>query len=971
MNDTPPTRPNYFTGEALLTADFICEQSYQMDSLARLNRSLHTYGIAAGLEVYWQVGDQANQVQVWPGMAIDGEGRQIVLTQPRVVTFSGIQQGVLYYLTICYHEAFDELTAESGVLGYKRVVQQPLIRYERTLQDPALNILLAVVDFSAQGQISALAYRAGTYERRYVGSVSGAINLVTEGSGIGSGGPDAGIFARQTIPSHVTLSSRKEPDGFGGDFLEVAAERAEFSGHLATSGNLGIGTLHPEANLEVEGIIFEGPGAVTTLGSLLTLSQPISPPLQPGDLVIPRVPVGAAPLVPAQIAIADITRSRLQYVISPALNADITSLTPYPYTYVRSTLARFRSPRGTLFSVGYDGAVGLGVTAPGGSGPNALTITPEGQVRIGLTGSTAQANLQVSGQILTDALVCNGALTARTFAGNGSKLTDLNFVSDWTRQNVSASNTALYYLPGNVGVRMSNPPGVLSVGTGPQRVGSGLITSDRDERDLLHGFQTLFTQELATGDSITVGELVPQMQRIARIISDTELELQSQFPLVVQESAYKTIPGDSKNPPGQGQPLFPGEDAGGTRPAAEPTPGPGKISTVGTRATGVGTSFTSLAVGDFLVIDEFVPNRDDVATWRVREIENDTKLTLIVPRLGATFPANASAYVIRTGLLAIFQGNTDSSSEPTGGPAMLIVDNGLTAGTTQAPNTVAINLLLESVDPTYALQVNGAVNFSGSTTVDHVTCKTLVAKTSIAVTGDGTADQLLAVGEGTSNPLLTVTKANLLVGNGNPSGALLDVGADIHAGGNVTAAATVHGANLTGNTLVVSGVSIDAQGNVGLMGPRSSFTEKHLDSKGSISRQAKTDGTVIAILGLWEEGAKSAGRMSAETSSDGSVTSVMHTHASSVEHESRWFSLFGQITLPVLKGESWQVNVFPVEDFPLPPLQIYWIPWGPQSAPVSLPDDPRPRRRPARRQEPKAKLRRTPSARIKATPDTA
>ena len=113
MNDTPPTRPNYFTGEALLTADFICEQRYQMDSLARLNRSLHTYGIAAGLEVYWQVGDQANQVQVQPGIAIDGEGRQIVLSQAQVVTFADIQQGAMYYLTICYHEV-RRLTASGG-----------------------------------------------------------------------------------------------------------------------------------------------------------------------------------------------------------------------------------------------------------------------------------------------------------------------------------------------------------------------------------------------------------------------------------------------------------------------------------------------------------------------------------------------------------------------------------------------------------------------------------------------------------------------------------------------------------------------------------------------------------------------------------------------------------------------------------------------------------------------------------------
>ena len=51
MNEFRVERPNYFTGEALLTADFICAQGYQIAMLAVNNATLHSWGIAQGLEL--------------------------------------------------------------------------------------------------------------------------------------------------------------------------------------------------------------------------------------------------------------------------------------------------------------------------------------------------------------------------------------------------------------------------------------------------------------------------------------------------------------------------------------------------------------------------------------------------------------------------------------------------------------------------------------------------------------------------------------------------------------------------------------------------------------------------------------------------------------------------------------------------------------------------------------------------------
>lgn len=138
-------RPNYFSGEALLTDDFRCEQQYQMEMLAARNVSLYLYGIAHGLEVAASADGQPSQLEVSRGMAIDALGRQIILLEPAVLTFDKLDPGATYFITINYFEVFADLSDESGTAGYKRIVQQPQIQYLRNLDQPGTNILLAVI----------------------------------------------------------------------------------------------------------------------------------------------------------------------------------------------------------------------------------------------------------------------------------------------------------------------------------------------------------------------------------------------------------------------------------------------------------------------------------------------------------------------------------------------------------------------------------------------------------------------------------------------------------------------------------------------------------------------------------------------------------------------------------------------------------------------------------------------------------
>jgi hypothetical protein len=108
-NTEPLDRMNYFNGQRLEARDFRLDQDYHMRVRRLLNSSLYTYGIASGLEVTVKAGD-AHRVVVSPGLALDPEGREIVVLEDTELLVTGLPspvEGVAVgnYLTIRYTEA--------------------------------------------------------------------------------------------------------------------------------------------------------------------------------------------------------------------------------------------------------------------------------------------------------------------------------------------------------------------------------------------------------------------------------------------------------------------------------------------------------------------------------------------------------------------------------------------------------------------------------------------------------------------------------------------------------------------------------------------------------------------------------------------------------------------------------------------------------------------------------------------------
>lgn len=152
-------RLNYFTSQFLVEDDFKLEQTYHRDMRWLHNRSLHSWGIAEGLQVT-KTGDR--QVSVAPGTALDKEGREIVLPSdpapsPLDLTQFGANANV--YATIAWREVQDEVDryTAGSVDNYTRTTERARIEVG-TATPPADGSVtpLALVHLDGTGNVASI-----------------------------------------------------------------------------------------------------------------------------------------------------------------------------------------------------------------------------------------------------------------------------------------------------------------------------------------------------------------------------------------------------------------------------------------------------------------------------------------------------------------------------------------------------------------------------------------------------------------------------------------------------------------------------------------------------------------------------------------------------------------------------------------------------------------------------------------------
>jgi hypothetical protein len=131
-----PHRVHYFPEQYLRLNEFVDEQAYHVAARRRHNIGHHSWGIVAGLELVQQSG----LLMVRPGMAIDGYGRELVLSAPRPISTEEFQRLGSNRLDVWLH--YDHAAAENLPAGYgpcgehrtgfmDRLIEQPRLSLER------------------------------------------------------------------------------------------------------------------------------------------------------------------------------------------------------------------------------------------------------------------------------------------------------------------------------------------------------------------------------------------------------------------------------------------------------------------------------------------------------------------------------------------------------------------------------------------------------------------------------------------------------------------------------------------------------------------------------------------------------------------------------------------------------------------------------------------------------------------------
>ena len=81
MTDQRVMRVNYYERQFLRAQDFSDEQAYHIGMRRRHNLAHHIWGIVRGLELEYSETDRTFTVK--PGIAVDGYGRELIVTEPR------------------------------------------------------------------------------------------------------------------------------------------------------------------------------------------------------------------------------------------------------------------------------------------------------------------------------------------------------------------------------------------------------------------------------------------------------------------------------------------------------------------------------------------------------------------------------------------------------------------------------------------------------------------------------------------------------------------------------------------------------------------------------------------------------------------------------------------------------------------------------------------------------------------------
>lgn len=468
-------RLHYFDHQFLRERDFTDEQAYHLERRRMHNELLHTWGIARGLELSAVAG--GTHATINAGVAIDGQGREIILgTDTETQDVSGLA-GKTVFVTIAYDEQESDATSETGAAGNTRWTEAPVFPQlsESPPADPSLQLILGRIIVSATGTVTSTDTGTGANTRRTAGVVAGDLAVrsltLTDPNVVSTQHPRMTIAGASQ--SNLTGSLSVEGNLTAGGALFITGAIST-KGLFSVGASVGIGTTNPASPLHITGPALVPPAALSGAqnGLLIGLQNTSGYKwIQSYGGALALNPIGN------NVGIGNANPGSNLHVNVPASGTPVSAMTIDVQSYqnlanaIASHSLRIRDVGAgvTHFFVRGDGNVGVGTPAPsarlsvvaGGAAEIAGTAQSLAlRVSAGTLGTAVGSELSLGGIGFISPAPNNvslGIRAMRVAAGNDWKTAAIGLGID-VDDTVRAGGTGLWLHPnGNLGFGITTP----------------------------------------------------------------------------------------------------------------------------------------------------------------------------------------------------------------------------------------------------------------------------------------------------------------------------------------------------------------------------------------------------------------------------------------------------------------------------------------------------------------------------------